>query len=117
MSSSRILIVEDDAMLSMLLEQIILESGYEDIELAFNVPMALEAVRTKSFDLAFLDVNLGDDTSFPVAHALEAKGTPYYFITGYGSKYDYEGLDDPRIIKKPYASKDIKKALSETLAS
>ena len=50
-----------------------------------SVAKALRLIEGARLDAAVLDVNLGQENSFPIAHALEAKGIPFLFSTGYNS--------------------------------
>lgn len=88
----RILLVEDETLVAMLLEDMIADLGGTVIASASRVARALEIVRDGEtrFDLAVLDVNLGGEEAFPVAVALAERGVPFAFSTGYGSS----GLPD-----------------------
>ena len=85
MSRGRILLVEDEAMVAMMMEDLLEDLGF-DVAASFGrLESALAWVNEsgEAIDGALLDVNLGGETVFPVADALQAKGTPYGFITGY----------------------------------
>ncbi|WP_261404766.1 response regulator [Chenggangzhangella methanolivorans] len=81
----RILLVEDEAMIAMLVEDMLLDGGAEVVGPAGGVKAALAVIaETDAIDGALLDVNLGGEQSFEVADALAARNIPFVFVTGYG---------------------------------
>jgi CheY-like chemotaxis protein len=108
----RLLVVEDEALVAILLEDMLVDLGCTVVGVSGNVADALSRLVTADIDGAVLDVNIGGEMVFPVADALAARGTPFVFATGYGRT----GIDEryPRapVLTKPY-SRD---ALAETLA-
>lgn len=109
----RVLVVEDEAAISMLLEDMLLDFGCEVVGPAARLSTALDMVRTERFDLAILDVNLAGDPVYPVAEAVAARGVPFLFSTGYGSG----GLEDPfrdrPVVQKPYTFAELKRMLAQ----
>ena len=80
----RVLIVEDEVLISMLLEEILGELGCEVVGTPSTVAAALDIIDRTALDAATLDLNLAGEDSDPVAVALAARGTPFVFATGYG---------------------------------
>jgi CheY-like chemotaxis protein len=80
----RILLVEDEAMVAMLVEGMLTALGCQVVEWVANIPAALNAIDTIEFDGALLDMNLSGAVVFPVAEVLAARGLPFVFVTGYG---------------------------------
>ncbi len=111
--SLRILIVEDEMTIALLLEDMVLDLGHEPAALAMRLPQAMEMAETEDLDLAILDVNLDGRMSFPVAEVLERRGVPFLFATGYGSG----GIDPPYrdyvVIKKPFSLEDLGRAIDK----
>jgi len=111
----RVLVVEDEAFLVMLIEDMLGELGFEIAGMATRVAPALSLVAALEFDLAILDVNLDGRMSFPVADVLDKRGVPYIFATGYGSA----GIDAPfkgrTVIKKPFDMDDLQRAIAGVL--
>lgn len=110
--SPRVLVVEDESLVAMLLEDCLAELGYEVIATAGSVEAGLAAVQRGDLDLAVLDVNLDGTPSFPVADALEARGVPYIFVSG----YDPSGLPEPYRgrygVQKPFRIRDLQQSLA-----
>ena len=105
MSEFSILVVEDDAMLALAMEDILQKLGYKNMEFAFDLTGALK------FSIAFLDVNLNGELSLPVARVLRQHDIPFYFTTGFGSRFDYEDMQGTPIVRKPYSEQDIRHAI------
>jgi CheY-like chemotaxis protein len=72
-----VLIVEDEAIVAMLLEDMVQELGCHVVEIASRVDIALQSVTARLFDVAILDVNLKGETSYPVADLLEICKKPF----------------------------------------
>ena len=111
-TDAAILIVEDESILAMLLEDFLDDLGYAPPAVASNVAQALRIIDAGDFDFAILDINLGGEQSFPIADALDARGVPYIFMTGYGAAGVPERLRDHYILQKPYGAEALKKALA-----
>jgi len=116
LAGRRILVVEDEMMIAMLVEDMLLELGCTVVGPVHALAEALELARTEpGLDAALLDVNLAGQPVFPVADALREKGVPAIFSTGYGDA----GLRDidrgSPVLQKPFRSGDLARALGEAL--
>ncbi len=111
----RVLIVEDEPMIRMLLEDMLGELGYTIAAQAARVDQALQAASTAELDLAILDVNLDGESILPVADALAARGTPFIFATGYGGRGLPERYRDRPTLKKPFQTDSLERVLQSTL--
>lgn len=107
----RVLIVEDSLLLSLELEQGLIDAGAEVVGCAAEVEDAM-AMLDRVFDAAVLDANLNGQAVTPVAQALADRGTPFVFATGYADKAAPMGFDAP-IVRKPYNVRQIERALAE----
>lgn len=110
-----VLVVEDEAIISFLLEDMLGELGAADVRHAGNLRTALAFLEDHTPDLAVLDVNLGGERVYPVAERLEAKGVTFVFTTGYG-----KGGIDPRwsarpVVQKPFNVEAMTQALRALL--
>ena len=111
----RILVVEDELMIRMLLEDMLGELGYTVTAEAARIDEALEAARTADFDIAILDVNLNGQPISPVADALVARGRPFVFATGYGEQGLPETYRNRPTLKKPFQLDGLKRMLQSAL--
>jgi CheY-like chemotaxis protein len=113
--AKRILVVEDELMIRMLLEDMLGELGYTVTAEAGRLEEALQAAKTADFDIAILDVNLDGEPVSPVADALVARGTPFVFATGYGERGLPEPYRDRPMLKKPFQMDGLKQMLQSAL--
>ena len=107
----RIMVVEDEALIAMVLVDHLQEIGLSAVGPFSRVADALKV--DEELDAAILDVNLGGESVYPVADMLHARGIPFVFMTGYGS-----ASIDPRFALVPVLQKPIEaKALEEMFVS
>jgi len=111
----RILIVEDEAIVAMLIEDMLQALGCTVVKIAANLREGLAAAGDEAvaLDGAVLDVNLGGEKVFPVAERLTARGVPFIFSTGYGTKGIADEFACAPVLAKPYGQD----ALGETLTA
>src|ERR1700747_3338883 len=117
MPAKRILVVEDELMIRMLLEDMLGELGYTVAAEAARIEEALEAAKNADFDIAILYVNLNGQPISPVADALVARGMPFVFATGYGERGLPEPYRDRPMLKKPFQMDGLKEMLQNALAA
>ena len=110
--SGTVLLVEDSLIIAMDAEDILVRLGAERVVTASGVKQALDELSRDTFSFAVLDVNLGIETSLPIADALLAAGVPYAFATGYGEQFrpapEHAGA---RVIQKPYTIESVARTL------
>lgn len=108
----RVLLVEDEALIAMMAEDMLESMGCAAVTVASSVSEALAALEGGSFDVAMLDVNLNGERSMVVADRVRELGTPYLFTTGYGA----DGVDPEHaaatVLAKPYVINDLEMALA-----
>jgi len=109
---SLVLLVEDDAIIALTTQMLLEEIGVEEVRVAGSVADALVHVAETRFDLAVLDLNLGKETSLPVAEQLFAQFVPVIFATGYGDIGLPEAYRSARILSKPYRLDDLRRAIT-----
>jgi CheY-like chemotaxis protein len=107
----RVLVVEDEVLVGMLIEEMLLELGYELAALSTHLEEALSIARTALFDFAVLDINLNGKQSFPVADAIRERGLPFLFATGYGSRILTAPYKDVPILQKPFSLEELRRTL------
>lgn len=101
LAGRRVLLVEDESLVAMNVEDMLLDLGCE-VVLAMRLDKALAYASSEPFDLAVLDVNLGDARSYPVADLLFERCTPFLFATGYGRQGLEVAYRDVPVLQKPY---------------
>lgn len=95
------------------LEEIMIENGCASVKSASSVPQALELIANNSFDAATLDLNLSGIKSFPVADALEARGVPFVFMTGYSASLLQGRYSGHPMLHKPFREAALLAALNQ----
>ena len=112
MKKLRVLVVEDEGIIAMLIEDMLTELGHSVAAVASRMRDAIELAQNGMFDWAIVDVNIDGQPSYPVADILKERGVPFAFATGYGAK----GLDakygDAPLLAKPFVMADLEKLLS-----
>ncbi|WP_448188278.1 response regulator [Azospirillum sp. sgz301742] len=112
----RLLVVEDEAMVAIMLEDMLHDLGCEVVGPAGDVPHALELAQTdQGIAGAILDVNVAGTPIYPVAAALKARGVPFVFMTGYGSA-DIDGrFADAPTVHKPFSMPVLRDTLTKAV--
>jgi CheY-like chemotaxis protein len=114
-SGRRILVVEDEFLIRMLLEDMLTDLGYELAGVAGRLDEATEMAKTKDFDLAILDVNLDGHDVYPVADLIGKRGLPFMFVTGYGGRGLPDAYRERPTLQKPFQLDELKKMLDQLL--
>jgi CheY-like chemotaxis protein len=114
---ARVLVVEDEPLIAVMLQEWLVELGYQTIGPAGTVAKSLDLINSGKPDAAVLDVSLGSQDSAAVADLLRERGVPFAFATGYavnGMATRYPGA---LTLAKPYDFAAVRKVLAELLAS
>lgn len=109
----RVLVVEDEMLVAMMVEDILEELGLEVAATCSHLDEALKLATSEAVDFVILDVNLEGKRSFPVADILRARNIPFVFATGYGSKALEAEYASVPTLAKPFMFGDIKLALEK----
>ena len=80
----RVLVVEDELLIGMLLEDMLQDLGYDVVANVTRLEEALQSAREAAIDIAILDVNLNGQEVYPVADILAGRNIPFVFASGYG---------------------------------
>jgi CheY-like chemotaxis protein len=115
-SKLRILVVEDEPFISLMLDEMLRELGFEVAASVSRIAAALDFIGKENFDLALLDVNLGTEKIDPVADLLAQRGCPFVFTTGYGQSGAPTAHADHVVLQKPFRIDDLATALQTELA-
>lgn len=111
----RVLVVEDESLVAMLLETMLEDMGCLTVGPASSVDEGLRMIDEEQMDAALLDVNVGGTPVFAVAAALEARGIPLVFSTGYGEGGLPENWRGRPTVQKPFTEAVIRDALMKAL--
>jgi len=111
----RILIVEDEMLVAMHLEDVLVEMGHRVVALASRLDKAIALANEGDIDLAFLDVNVAGEPSFPVADILRGRGIPFIFATGYGEQGLTDGYRLEVTLRKPFEPQALEQAIDRAL--
>jgi CheY-like chemotaxis protein len=104
----RMLVVEDNMIIALDLEDMLTRLGVKHITVASSVAQALEALNDEKPPFAILDVNLGQETSFPIAEALQEAGVPFAFGTGFGDSAAFpDRFKETPVLQKPYSAESV----------
>ena len=117
LEGARVLVVEDEVAISMLLEDMLADLGAEVVGPAGRLAAALDLAERERFDLAILDVNVTGEAIYPVVETLARRGVPFVFSTGYGQAGIDQAYRDRPVLQKPFGQADLAKILSATLSA
>jgi CheY-like chemotaxis protein len=112
-SRLRVLLVEDEIMVALLLEDMLVELDYEVVGPVARLDKALEMAQWQALDVALLDVNLNGKEIYPVAEALAAREIPFVFVTGYGRGALRAPYCDRPTLQKPFRRGDLRELFAE----
>ena len=101
-AGSRVMVVEDEALVAMALRDSLDQLGFSVLGPFSRISEAMVALRNNRIDAAVLDVNLGGELIYPLADVLAADRVPFVFITGYGAEEI-----EPRYARIPVLQKPI----------
>jgi DNA-binding response OmpR family regulator len=110
----RLLVVEDEALIGMMLEDMIEELGHHVVDVATSVRTALRliATRKREIDAALVDANLGGASAAPVVAALQDAEIPFVLASGYeAADLRQLGIGEASL-RKPYRLKEVEVALN-----
>jgi DNA-binding response OmpR family regulator len=118
LNGARVLVVEDDYLISMNLESTLAEAGAEIAGVSRTVKDALALAKQNGVAAAILDFRLGCETVEPVARQLSRRGIPFVFYTGQLEAEHLLGSEWPgcKILRKPSRPQAIVSAIAGVLA-
>ncbi len=113
----RVLIVEDEVLVAMLLEDLLSEMGHRVVACVARVDEAMKFADQAEIDFAILDINLDGVKSFPVAAILRQRGIPFVFATGYGTAGLANEFSNELALQKPYDPGELERAIAQVCAA
>lgn len=102
--TARILVVEDEFLVGLLLQDELVEAGYTVVGPVNTLQEAVAAAEHEQFDLAILDVNLAGQPVYPVVHELLIRNRPFIFLSGYGGRDLPEQFRSWPRVAKPHST-------------
>jgi CheY-like chemotaxis protein len=113
----RLLVVEDEYLIRMLLEDMLVDLGYDVVAAVGSIAEASEFAASGDLNAAILDVNLDGQQIYPVAEILAKRGLPFVFVTGYGERSLPEPYRDRPALQKPFQAEQLKAMLDGLLSA
>jgi DNA-binding response OmpR family regulator len=104
---SRILIVEDDALIALDMQLILEDAGLEVIGPVGTSQDALTQISARRPDAALLDGRLQGETSDAIAAALAEQGVPFAFVTGRSAAELPPVFRSAPLLMKPYTASEL----------
>lgn len=108
----RILVVEDEILIGMLLEDMLGDLGYQVAAIASRMEDAVTLARDVEADAAILDVNVNGQEVYPVAEILTGRGIPFVFATGYGERGLPQAYQRRPTLQKPFQQETLQRQLT-----
>jgi len=117
LAAPRVLVVEDEMTVAMLIEDMVTELAYEVAAVVPRLEDAMRLLDTDTFDVAMLDVHLNGKTIFPFATALEEREIPFMFATAYGPRGIPAEFQGHLVLQKPFGPVELRRALMDLSGS
>ena len=113
---SRILIVDDEPMIAMMLADWVSELGHEALGPSHNTGAALALIARSPPDAAIVDVSLGEGSGYPVAECLAERNIPFVFATGHARQSLAPRFVSTPVLVKPFDFADVNAAIATMIA-
>jgi len=107
----RILLVEDEVLVAMMIQDCLTEWGHSVVGPASKASEALRLAENTEYDAAILDINLGDGTAYAIANVLSHRRIPFIFITGYESDSIDKRFSAVPVLQKPIETQALREIL------
>lgn len=112
----RVLVVEDEPLLAMLLEESLSDLGHDPVGAVATVTQAMAVLDAETVDCALLDFSLGGtENSVAIAERLRLAGIPFCYLSGHSSLDTGSGAPDAPMMTKPVSMRDLERALDHML--
>jgi CheY-like chemotaxis protein len=110
-----IFVVEDEALIRMMIVGMLDELGHRVVAEAGNVQEGMVLAETAEFDLALLDINVSGESIVPIAEIIRGRGLPFLFITGYTQIGLPEPFVEKPVLQKPFVITRLADAIEKVL--
>lgn len=112
----RVLVVEDEAFVAMMLEDMLKDSGYEVIGPVENLKPAIHLAESEAIDLAIVDINIDGQIADKVADKLMERHIPFLFVSGQEKMLGLRYGAIP-LLRKPFLPEDLSDAIERLLST
>jgi CheY-like chemotaxis protein len=112
-----VLLVEDEALIRMMIADMVTELGHTVAAEAGELATALTFARNAEVDFAILDVLLGRESSEPVARVLADRNVPFAFASGYSAGGVPEAFRDRPLLRKPFPIEKLETCIAQLLGA
>jgi CheY-like chemotaxis protein len=117
MPAASIFLVEDEALIRMMLAEMVEELGHRVVAEAGDIVAGQALAETAIFDLAILDINIAGDIITPVAEIIDRRGLPFIFVSGYGPRGRPEPFRGRPALPKPLQISTLGETINAILAT
>lgn len=117
LSGRQILVVEDERLIALDIRNLLETCGCTVMGPVASTAAALALIGDQLPDAAILDVNLGSETSEPIAAVLRANGCPFLVLTAYSKSHLTGALTDAPLLSKPFDERDLRRELAGLFAT
>lgn len=107
----RVLVIEDEALISMLIADVLTDAGASVVDVAARVDEARASALSADIELAVIDMNLGGESGTPVAKILAERKIPFLIVSGYGARLP-DGTPPAPVLSKPFETDALIKAVA-----
>ncbi len=114
-AGKRVLVVEDEMMIRMLLQDMLTDLGHTVAAEAGAIQEALVLAKEAEFDVALLDVNLNNQPITPVVEVLIQRGVPFVFSSGYGPSAVPQAFRQNPTLQKPFQAEALARAIDAAI--
>ena len=113
-----VLLLEDDALISLDTEEILLSLGADRVHVAHSLDAAESIVAAERLDVAVLDLVIGSGRSEALARRLVGQSLPVVFASGHDDVGEIAiGLERVPMVRKPYSAQSLQAALAAALGA
>jgi CheY-like chemotaxis protein len=117
MPEASIFLVEDEALIRMMLAEMVEELGHRVVAEASDIVTGQTLAETAIFDLAILDINIAGDIITPIAEIIDRRGLPFIFVSGYGPQCRPEAFRERPALPKPLQISKLGETIDAILAA
>jgi CheY-like chemotaxis protein len=115
MTPASILLVEDEAIIRMMLVDMVEGLGHKVVAEAGSIGTGRSLAEIETYDCAILDINIQGISILPVAEVVRKRGLPLLFLSGYGPEGVPEGFRGVPVIAKPCSSEALGRSIESVL--